>query len=94
MVGEGAPPPQAAYVYVEDPDALCAEYEQAGADIVSPIATRACGMRDFMVRDPDGHTFTLGRGAERLRDVADQYGISPDEIAVNPDWLERRKPRT
>ncbi|MGP3964750.1 VOC family protein [Nonomuraea sp. 3N208] len=92
--GEGAPPPQAAYVYVEDPDALCAEYEQAGADIVSPVATRAYGMRDFVVRDPDGHTFTLGRGTERLRDVADQYGISPDQIAVNPDWLERRKPRT
>lgn len=42
----------AAYVYVEDPDALFAEYEQAGADIVEPVASRAYGMRDFVVRDP------------------------------------------
>lgn len=91
--GDGAPPPQAAYVYVDDPDALCAEYEQAGADIVEPVATRSYGMRDFVVRDPDGHTFTLGRGTERLREVADQYGLSPDTISVNPDWLEQRKSR-
>ncbi|WP_188194710.1 VOC family protein [Nonomuraea sp. SYSU D8015] len=92
--GAGAPPPQETYVYVEDPDALCAEYQQAGADIVSPVATRAYGMRDFVVRDPDGHTFILGCGTEQLREVADHYGISPDRIAVNPEWLERRKPRT
>lgn len=89
--GGSAPPPQSAYVYVEDPDALCAEYEQAGADVVEPVSSRPYGMRDFVVRDPDGHRFTLGRGEERLREVADHYGLSSDEIAVNPDWLERRK---
>ena len=82
------------YVYVEDPDALHAEYQQAGADIVEPVATRSSGMRDFVVRDPDGHRFTLGRGDEKLREVADQYGMAPEEIAVDPEWLERRKPRT
>jgi len=88
--GEGPPPPQPAYVYVENPDELCAEYRQAGADIVDPVASRAYGMRDFVVRDPDGHRFTLGRGEERLREVADQYSLSADEIAVDPDWLQRR----
>jgi DNA-binding transcriptional MerR regulator len=86
-------PTLSAYVYVEDPDALCAEYQQAGADVLSPVATRSYGMRDFVVQDPDGNRFTLGRGDEKLREVAGQYGMMPDEIAVNPKWLERRKRR-
>jgi DNA-binding transcriptional MerR regulator len=87
---EGPPPAQSAYVYVEDPDALCAEYLQAGADVIDPVASRQYGMRDFVVQDPDGHQFTLGRGEERLRDVADYFGLSPDEIATDPSWLRRR----
>jgi DNA-binding transcriptional MerR regulator/catechol 2,3-dioxygenase-like lactoylglutathione lyase family enzyme len=91
---EDSPPPTvSAYIYVEDPDALCAEYREAGADVVDPVATRPSGMRDFVVQDPDGHRFTLGRGDEKLREVADHYGMSSEEIAVEPGWLERRKPR-
>jgi DNA-binding transcriptional MerR regulator/catechol 2,3-dioxygenase-like lactoylglutathione lyase family enzyme len=86
--GDSPPPPQSAYVYVEDPDALCAEYRQAGADIVDPVASRPYGMRDFVVRDPDGHRFTLGRGEQRLREVADHYGITPETITVNPPWRQ------
>jgi DNA-binding transcriptional MerR regulator len=90
---KGSPPPaQSAYVYVEDPDALCAEYLGAGADVIDPVASRPYGMRDFVVQDPDGHQFTLGRGEDRLRDVADYFGLSPDEIAVDPSWLRRRAP--
>ena len=90
-----APPPRfSAYAYVDDPDGLCAEYEQAGADIVDPVASRSYGMRDFVVRDPDGHRFTLGRGEERLREVSAHYGLDPEEISVDPAWLERRKPRS
>jgi hypothetical protein len=50
-------------------------------------------MRDFVVRDPDGHEFRLGRGEETLREVAEHYGLAQDEIAVDPEWLQRRKPR-
>ncbi|GIF02396.1 VOC family protein [Paractinoplanes rishiriensis] len=85
-----SPPPQSAYVYVEDPDTLCAEYQQAGADIVDPVASRPYGMRDFVVRDPDGHRFTLGRGEQRLREVAERYGLTAETIAVNPPWLQPR----
>ena len=81
--GDAPPAPRSAYVYVEDPDALCAEYQQAGADIVEPVASRPYGMRDFVVRDPDGHRFTLGRGEQRLREVADQYGLTAETITVN-----------
>src|SRR5436190_1446151 len=88
---DSPPPAQSAYVYVEDPDSLCAEYQQAGADVVEPVASRPYGMRDFVVRDLDGHRFTLGRGEETLREVADQYGLTADEIAVDPPWLDRRK---
>jgi DNA-binding transcriptional MerR regulator len=88
--GDGPPPPQSFYVYVEDPDAMCAEFEQAGANVVDPVALRPHGMRDFAVQDPDGHRFTLGRGDEALRESADYYGLDPDEIAVNPPWLQRR----
>ena len=89
--GQGAPPAQSSYVYVEDPDTLCAELQDSGADIVDPVASRPYGMRDFVVRDPDGHRFTLGRGEEALRDVADYYGLDSDEIAVDPPWLRHRQ---
>jgi DNA-binding transcriptional MerR regulator len=88
---DSPPPAQSAYVYVEDPDALCAQYRQAGADIVAPVASRPYGMRDFVVRDPDGHRFTLGRGEQRLREVAGQYGLTPETITVDPQWLQPRK---
>lgn len=90
--GQGAPPAQSAYIYVEDPDALCEEYHQAGADIIDPVASRPYGMRDFVVADPDGHRFTLGRGEDRLREVATHYGLTAEEISINPAWLETRKP--
>ena len=89
--GDEPPPAQSHYVYVEDPDTLCSEFEQTGADIVSAVASRPSGMRDFTVRDPDGHQFTLGRGEEALRDVADHYGLDRDEIAVDPPWLQHRQ---
>jgi len=47
-------------------------------------------MRDFVVRDPDGHRFTLGRGEQRLREVADHYGLTPETISVDPPWLQPR----
>jgi Glyoxalase-like domain len=89
--GDGAPPVHSSYVYVEDPDALCADFQEAGADIVDPVASRPYGMRDFVVRDPDGHQFTLGCGEETLPDVADYYGLSRDEIAVDPPWVQHRQ---
>lgn len=89
--GDAPPPPQSAYVYVEDPNSLCAEYQQAGADVIEPVASRPYGMRDFVVQDPDGHRFRLGRGEERLRDVADYYGLAPEEISVDPACSGRRK---
>lgn len=83
--GDGPPPGQSAYVYVEDPDALCAEYAQAGATILDAVALRPYGMRDFVVSDPDGHRFVLGRGDDAaLRDAADYYGLDREQIVSSP----------
>lgn len=80
-MGEGPPPQFSAYVYVEDPDSLCAESREAGAEITHEIESRPSGMRDFTVRDPDGHVFTLGKAEpERLRAAAAQYGLTPEQI--------------
>lgn len=91
--GDGAPPSHSAYVYVEDPDSLFEEYQAAGGVVIEPVATRPSGMRDFTACDPDGHRFTLGCGTEALRDVADHYGLDPEEIAVDPAWLRERHRR-
>jgi DNA-binding transcriptional MerR regulator len=90
---DDCPPPQSAYIYVEDPDSLCAEYQEAGADIADPVASRPYGMRDFVIRDPDGHRFILGCGEESLRGVASHYGLAPEEISVQAEWLQRRQAR-
>jgi hypothetical protein len=52
--------------------------------------TRRCSTW-VALNNPDGHRFTLGRGEEQLRDVADDYGLTSDEISVNPEWLTRHQ---
>ena len=47
-------------VRVEDADRLFALYVERGADIVEPIADRPWGMREFTLRDPNGHRFRIG----------------------------------
>lgn len=50
----------AAYVYVEDADALCAEFRGKGAEIAREHEDMFYGLRDFDVRDPDGHLIAFG----------------------------------
>lgn len=60
--GEGPVPLNqwwAAYVYVDDVDALAAELAAAGV-ATSPPQDRGYGMRDFDVVDPDGHRIAFG----------------------------------
>lgn len=59
---------------------------------IPQLHSRAYGMRDFTVCDPDGHCLTLGRGEEQLRKVAD-HGWAPERRAptclVNTDLIHR-----
>lgn len=48
-------------------------------------------MRDFVVRDLDGHLFTLGRAEERLREVGAFSGLTAKEIKVDLDPPQRRR---
>ncbi len=50
----------AAYVYVEDADKLCDEFRAKGAEIVRGPENMEYGLRDFDVRDPDGHLIAFG----------------------------------
>ena len=51
----------AAYVYVADVDALCAELTAKGAEIAREIEDTDYGCRDFDIRDRDGHLIAFGQ---------------------------------
>jgi catechol 2,3-dioxygenase-like lactoylglutathione lyase family enzyme len=49
-----------AYFWVRDADALCEEFKAAGAEIVCEPDDQPYGMREIVVRDPDGHLMIFG----------------------------------
>ena len=49
-----------AYFWVSDADALHAEFSEKGADVVCQPENQVYGMREFLVRDPDGHVLAFG----------------------------------
>lgn len=51
---------QAAYLVVDDADALYAQAQAAGAEIVLEIRDQDYGGRDFSCRDPEGHLWSFG----------------------------------
>jgi catechol 2,3-dioxygenase-like lactoylglutathione lyase family enzyme len=50
-----------AFVYVEDPDALAAEYASRGVEFSAPLKITHDGLRGFEIRDPDGYVLFFGR---------------------------------
>lgn len=48
------------YVVVEDADAVYARAQAAGATIVRPINNTDYSSREFGVKDPEGHTWSVG----------------------------------
>jgi catechol 2,3-dioxygenase-like lactoylglutathione lyase family enzyme len=51
--------PSTAYLYVDDADALAAEWRQTGADVRSPEDT-PWGQREGVMIDPDGNVIRFG----------------------------------
>jgi len=49
-----------AYFYVRNADALFAEFRKRGADIAAAPEDQPYAMREFSVRDPDGHLLAFG----------------------------------
>jgi uncharacterized glyoxalase superfamily protein PhnB len=50
-----------AYLWVDDVDALHAEYQRNGVDIVMPPTLRIYGMKELEVRDLDGYVLCFGQ---------------------------------
>lgn len=48
------------YVVVKDADAVYARAEAAGAQIVRPLQNTDYGSREFSLRDPEGHSWSVG----------------------------------
>lgn len=60
LVRENHPPSEQAYLYVRGVDLLCDRCMDAGVEIVHPLTEHPWGLRDFVVRDPDGHLIGIG----------------------------------
>lgn len=50
-----------AHALVENVDEVYAEFNDRGAAILSPIADKPWGIREFSVVTPDGHRITFGQ---------------------------------
>ncbi len=48
------------YVIVEDADAVYARAQAAGAAVVRPLQNTDYGSREFTVKDPEGHSWSVG----------------------------------
>ena len=53
--------PWDAFVYVDDPDSLAAEFASRGTAFHSELADRHDGLRGFEVEDADGYVLYFGR---------------------------------
>jgi predicted enzyme related to lactoylglutathione lyase len=53
------------YLNVDDADELHAEIAGRGGEVLSAPVTRPWGLREFMVRTPDGHRITFGQPVSR-----------------------------
>ena len=51
----------AAYVYVDDVEAYCAELRSRGVEILRGPEDMEHGCREFDVKDPDGHIIAFGQ---------------------------------
>jgi uncharacterized glyoxalase superfamily protein PhnB len=73
----------AAYIYVEDADALHREMAARGVEIVRGPEDMFYGSRDFDIRDPDGHILAFGH------DLAPEGESGPGLAPCGPDMGTR-----
>lgn len=48
------------YIVVKDAEAAFARAQAAGAQVIRPLQDTGYGSREFSVKDPEGHSWTLG----------------------------------
>jgi catechol 2,3-dioxygenase-like lactoylglutathione lyase family enzyme len=49
------------FIYVEDPDALAAEFSERNVEFSEPLKDTHDGLRGFQISDPDGYILFFGR---------------------------------
>lgn len=62
--------PMVLFVNASDGDALCAEWRQRGAKIISEPEDKPWGMREFTVEDNNGHQLRIAQPSKEERHVA------------------------
>lgn len=50
-----------AYVWIDNADALYAEYGQKGVPVIQPLCNQEYGCREFTIRDCNGYTLGFGQ---------------------------------
>jgi len=60
LVQNDAPPAEQAYLYVRGIEALNERCREAGCEVARELVEHPWGLRDFVVRDPDGHLIGIG----------------------------------
>lgn len=62
---EAEPSESICCLLVDDADFVYAVCRERNAPIVEPIATKAWGVREFSLRDPNGHLLRIGHSTRR-----------------------------
>jgi predicted enzyme related to lactoylglutathione lyase len=57
------------YIFVENADTLYDACTTAGVEIVTPIESVPWGMREFVIRDINGHKLRIGHGEKTLGEI-------------------------
>jgi catechol 2,3-dioxygenase-like lactoylglutathione lyase family enzyme len=75
-----APRPTTCSIFVDDVESIYERCRERGGEIVSDLEAKPWGVREFSIRDPDGHVLRIGRSES---DVADAVQFSvPERGAV------------
>ena len=57
--------PNTLCLLVDDADFVYAVCRERDAEVADPIATKPWGVREFTLRDPDGHLLRIGHSTKR-----------------------------
>jgi len=66
---EGTIHPSSCYIFVEDADTWYDRFKQNGVTIVEDIRSTPWGMREFVIRDLNGHLLRLGHNEQPVDEL-------------------------
>jgi catechol 2,3-dioxygenase-like lactoylglutathione lyase family enzyme len=69
-----APHPTVSSIFVDDVESVYERCRKRGGEIVSELEAKSWGVREFSIRDPDGHVLRIGRSENDVADTT-QFSI-------------------